>query len=402
MRVSKTEKPYLDDPYTTRFTATILDTDAAPGGGQRVLLDRSYFYPESGGQTADVGRIGDLPVVDVQEGEGESVIHTVAGDAPPTGTVECTIDWGRRFDHMQQHTGQHVLSRAFIETSDLHTISFHMGEETCTIDVQAAGRSALDDDALAAAETLANRVVQENRPVTVRTVPVSELDADGLRRKVPEGVTDARLVDVAQFDVIPCCGTHVRATGELGLIKVLKWENVKSAQRVYFKVGRRALDDYTEKHGIVSALAARFTTAVAEVGANVDKVLAANQSAKKELRALSQRLAAFEARDLLAGAERLGGVTLVARRVDGDGGYARAVATQLGEHAGTVAVIGAADGTVVCAGADAGVAALAVERAKAAGGSGGGRGGFAQLRLPGDADVAAFIEGIAQHVRSSR
>jgi alanyl-tRNA synthetase len=324
-------------------------------------------------------------------------------DAPINGAESVTgrIEWSRRFDHMQQHTGQHVLSRAFIETAELHTVSFHMGEETCTIDLE--GR--FSPEAGTAAEALANRIIWENRPVGVRTVPVGELDAEGLRRKVPEGVTDARLVEVADFDVIPCCGTHVRATGELGAIKVLKWEKVKGGNhRVHFVAGARALADYALKHDIASRLAGRFTTAVAEVEAKVEKLSAEHQAQKKRLRAMSLRLAAVEAAELLDGAPAAGDVKVVTCRLEGDGDYARAVSTALKSSPKTVAVLGAADGTVVCSVSDdveLDIAAIAVPRAKELGGSGGGKGAFAQLKLPGGADVKAFIEGITEDVRSS-
>jgi alanyl-tRNA synthetase len=285
---------------------------------------------------------------------------------------------------MQQHTGQHVLSRAFIEAGDLHTVSFHMGDDTCTIDVEGA---AFTDHVVARAEAMANRVIEENRRVVVRTVPVELLDAMGLRGKVPEGVSEARLVDVEGFDVVPCCGTHVRAAGELGVIKVLKSEKVKGTQRVYFKVGRRALADYASKHAIVTDLANRFTTGTSEVGAKVDKIVAESQSHKKAVKLLSQKLAALEQGELLAEAEDVGGVRLIARVVEGDGAYARA-----------------ADGTVICSASDdvdVDIAALAVPRAKDLGGSGGGKGAFAQIKLPDGTGVREFIEGIENDVRSS-
>ncbi|MCH7548985.1 MAG: alanyl-tRNA editing protein, partial [Candidatus Krumholzibacteriota bacterium] len=128
MNIRHTDKLYLDDPYETNFRATVIS--ASPRG---IVLDRSCFYPESGGQMCDRGKLGDFDVVDVQEGDGESIVHIVRGDATAQGELDGHVDWERRFDHMQQHTGQHVLSRAFIDTAGLATVSFHMGEDTCTI-----------------------------------------------------------------------------------------------------------------------------------------------------------------------------------------------------------------------------------------------------------------------------
>ncbi len=401
MRVSKTEKLYLDDPYAIEFRATVVSAEPlADGSGHIVCLEKSYFYPDSGGQTADAGHMDGQAVVDVREGDGESVLHTVQGDAPG-GEVTCTIDWARRFDHMQQHTGQHVLSRAFIEAAELHTVSFHMGDDTCTIDLEGG---AFTDEAVAAAEALANRIVEENRPVNVRVVPVDELDAEGLRRKVPEGVTDARLVDIDGFDVVPCCGTHVRATGELGLIKVLKSERVKGTQRVYFKVGRRALADYVNKHDIMQDLATRFTTGVGEVPARVEKLVTENQSQKKIVKTLSLKLAAHERDEMLAAAETVGDVRVIVCMVDGDGGYARLLSSEFRSQPRTIAILGAGDGTVVCSASDdvaMDIATGAVARAKEIGAGGGGKGTFAQLKLPADADIEDFIKQVGNDVKNS-
>jgi alanyl-tRNA synthetase len=210
---------------------------------------------------------------------------------------------------------------------------------------------------------------------------------------------------VGDFDVIPCCGTHVRATGELGAIKVLKWEKVKNTHRVYFVVGMRAVQDYALKHDTVAELATRFTTGITEVGAKVDKLVAENQSYKKSARAMSKRLAALEAESLLGDADETpAGVRVVARVVDGGGEYARALSSALRAMAKTVAVVGSDDGTVVCAASDdvgLDIAAVAVPRAKELGGSGGGKGSFAQLKLPDGTAVADYVEGIGNHVRSS-
>ena len=401
MTERKTDKLYLEDSYVSSFTANVTSLDRAGDDALEITLDQSCFYPESGGQLSDSGTIGAARVVDVRESGPGGVVHRVEAGEEPSGVVECTIDWNRRFDHMQQHTGQHVLSRAFIETANLHTVSFHMGEEACTIDLEGAG---FNDLAAREAEALANRVIEENRPVRVRTVPVAELDALDLRRKVPEGVTDARLVEVGDFDLIPCCGTHVNATGELAAIKVLKAERVKNKQRVHFLVGRRAVADYGDKHSVVQALAIRFTTGVAEVGAKVDKLIAENQSAKKRVKLVSQRLADFESSTLAESADTLSSGCCLVVHFDesADGAYLRMLSTRLCAHAGVVSILGAGDGTVLCAAAqniDVDLATPASEMVKQAGGSGGGKGGFAQLKLPANADISEFLGKVEAHVR---
>lgn len=376
-----TQKLYLDQPYGTVFEARVVSTrPLETGNAHAVVLDRTLFYPESGGQLADGGTLGGAPVVDVQEGADESVIHTVAGEVSASAAVSGSIDWARRFDHMQQHTGQHVLSRAFIETGGLHTVSFHMGEETCTVDLDGP---APDESAVRRAEDLANRIVEENRPIDITTVPVEALDALDLRRKVPEGVREARIVAVREFDRIPCCGTHVRSTGELGLIKVLKTEKVKATQRVHFKVGARAFDDYREKHAILQDLANRLTTAPADVTAKVGRLLDESQSAAKRTKTLVQRLAAAEGAKLLATARPAGERRVVVHR-DADAAFVRALATLMQSEAGVVAILGADDGSVVCAASrdvTIDLAADVAAMARELGGSGGGKGGFAQLKL---------------------
>jgi len=398
--VPKTDKRYLHDPYTTAFRACVVASAPAEDGAD-LFLDASYFYPESGGQLSDAGTIAGLRVVDVQERGEDTVVHRVAvekGATAPAGEVDCAIDWTRRFDHMQQHTGQHVLSRAFIEKGARETVSFHMGEDACTIDLDGP---ALDADAARAAEALANRVIEENRAVRVRTVVVDELAEEALRRKLPEGVREVRLVEVEDFDTCGCCGTHVRATGELQLVKVLKWEKAKGTTRVTFKVGRRALADYSKKHDLAQALANRFTTVVSEVAGKVDRLVAEGQAARKALARAGERLAAFERDALLASASERGGVKVVARALEeGDGAYARALASAISAAGRAVAVLGAGDGTVVCA-ASKGVAldfAEVIAWARASGGSGGGKGPFAQIRLAPGGDVAAFVTKVGGYV----
>lgn len=410
MTPNETVKRYLDDAYTTTFRSRVVEWSADPDGRASVVLEDTYFYPESGGQTADTGVIGPVNVVDVQEGPGGVVHHFV--DAPSGGArpvigdeVDCRVDWARRFDHMQQHTGQHVLSRAFVQTADLHTVSFHLGDDACTIDLEGTG---FDPEVARRAEDLANAIVMENRPVTMEVVPAEELaslDDMDLRRSLPAGVREARLVAVEGFDLIPCCGTHVRTTGELGMIKVLKNEKAKGARRVQFKVGQRALADYRSKHDIVQSLVGRLTTSADGIEAKVEKLIAQGQRMRKDAKGLSQALAAHETKALLAKAQTHAGTRFVVRYLPDRGDdYLRVVSTTLKKEPGTVVVIGGAAGAVVCSasdGVDVDFSVLAVEPAKAAGGSGGGSGTFAQLKLPGGTDVSKFVEEVANNVKQS-
>ncbi len=394
-----TRKLYLDQPYETAFEAAVVSCRSLDDGASAVVLDGTLFYPESGGQLPDAGSLAGAEVTDVQEGEDDVVVHTVRGRVEVGQRVTGSIDWARRFDHMQQHTGQHVLSRAFIQAGALETVSFHMGRETCTIDLEGAG---FDEGVVRRAEDIANRVIEDNRPVDVTTVPVAELGRSDLRRKVPDGVCDARIVSVRDFDAIPCCGTHVRSTGELGLVKVLKSEKAKGLQRVHFKAGLRALEDYREKHDIVQALSNRLTTAAAEVLPRIERLIEDTQAGTRRARQLVERLAGAEASGMLARAQAVGGARLLVHR-DPDPAFARALATALQGEAGVVAIVGADDGSLVCVSSrdlDLDVAGGASEIARELGGTGGGRGGFVQLKLPDASNLDELMRRMENHVRN--
>jgi alanyl-tRNA synthetase len=302
---------------------------------------------------------------------------------------------------MQQHTGQHVLSRAFIEVADLHTASFHMGEDACTIDLVG---DEFNDKAAAEAEKLANSIVLEDRPVNIRNTSPDELESLDLRKAAPEGVTDVRLVEIDGFDLNPCCGTHVTRTGELGLIKVLKTENVKGTKRVQFKAGARALEDYRIKHEILQKLANKLTTSAGGIGAKVDKMSAELRQTQKRAKQLARNLAVLQVAEMLESAQDYGGVKLVVRHFAyGDADFLRQLSAALKSREGTVAVLGAGDGSVLCSasdGIDVDFSDSAVAMAVAAGGSGGGKGAFAQLRLPGGADVENFLQKVGDNVKT--
>ena len=390
-----TQKLYLDHTYDTVFEASVIDTRPVEPGVTEVILDRTLFYPESGGQLPDRGTLGGGHVTDVQE-KGDAVAHVVRGEVHTDSPLRGSVDWPRRFDHMQQHTGQHILSRAFIQTDRLDTVSFHMGDETCTIDLDGP---APDSAAIARAEDLSNQIIGENRPIDITTMPIEQVDMSELRRKVPEGVSVARIVTVRDFDVIPCCGTHVKSTGELGMVKVLKTEKVRNLSRVHFKVGVRAYADYRDKHAVLQELSQRLTTAPLDVAAKVEGLMDDARTGDKRLKALVQRVAAAEAQRLVS--EHASAPRVITHR-EADAVLARALATEMQKAPGTVAIIGADDGSVVCVSShELGIdlATTAAAFAKELGGSGGGKGGFAQIKLSPD-KLVTFMERIATDVRS--
>lgn len=224
-----TERLYYTDSYLTEFTAHVEASD-----GLRVYLDRTAFYPSSGGQPFDTGEIGGAPVVEVID-EGERIAHVLARPAAAAGDVACRIDWERRFDHMQQHTGQHLLSAVFEAQAGWKTLSFHLGRDVSTIDLDAPS---VAPETLERIEGIVNREAARNHDVTVSFEDAAS--AAGLR-KAPERAGMIRIVTIAGMDRSACGGTHVRRTGEIGAILLLGTEKVRASTRVAFVCGLRAV-----------------------------------------------------------------------------------------------------------------------------------------------------------------
>jgi len=248
-----TRRLYHEDGELRTFEATVLEAPAREDGRHAVVLDETAFYPTSGGQPHDTGQLGEARVVDVVE-DGDRVVHVVDGDAP-SGRVTGTVDWDRRMDHRRQHTGQHILSRAIQDTRGAKTVGFHLGEERCSIDLDRP----LDDAALAEGEMAANRVVLDNQPVVARWYDGPEDAPEEVRSTLPDE-RPLRLVAVGEFDLNACCGTHVSRAGDVGPVKILRWEKNKGGVRVEFVCGERALADYGRRHRALRDLALDLTT----------------------------------------------------------------------------------------------------------------------------------------------
>lgn len=334
-----TERLYYDSATTTRFDATIVET-LTVDGRPAVVLRETYFYPASGGQPCDSGTLGDSRVIDVLVREADdAVVHVL--DAPPAaGPLPAAIDWPRRFDHMQQHTGQHILSRAFVNTAGADTVSFHLGQDACTIDLNVA---ALADGAAAAAEALANAIVWENRPITARFVNRADLDRLSLR-KLPDVNGDAlRIVEIADFDWNACGGTHVSHTGAVGLIKINRLERQKGLVRVEFRCGARAVADYDARQTVVTALTNRLTCGYWEVDAAVGRLQAELKETARQLKKAQGALLQSEAAQLLAAAEPAGAVHLVVQAFDGrDAADIKALGGHLTRNGPVIALLGVA------------------------------------------------------------
>ncbi len=391
----KTERLYYVDPYLREFTARILARETI-GGRPALALDRTAFYPTGGGQPHDTGTLvaadGTVAaVVDVSAGNG--LIWHVVDSLPAGEAVQGRVDWERRFDHMQQHTGQHILSQAFIQTCDAETVAFHLGASYSTIDLN---RTDLGPEALAAAEAAANAVVDAALPVTAAFVLPEELAGLPLR-KPPKVNEDIRVVQVAGYDWSACGGTHVANTAQVGLIKIVATERRGPELRVTFLCGRRARADYARLKALAQGLVARFTTAEDEILDAVDRRAAEMDALRKDLAELERQWAESLAEAWWARARSLdNGQRLAVQIMDAPVERAKRVAQTLRSRPGAIVLLGVrgerpqllftrADNVTLDVGG------LLRQAAAAAGGRGGGRPDWAQGGVPSNEALAAAL-----------
>ena len=310
----QTEKLYYQDPYRQEFAATVLGKAALASGRFAVILDRTAFYPEGGGQPCDTGTLNGLPVSAVQTKDGE-IIHTVDGD-PGNGPVVGKIDWQRRFDHMQQHTGEHILSGVFLAKYQAENVGFHLSAATVQIDVTLPALSA---EQAREVEDAANAVIFANRPIEAKFVETDELSTYALRKAPGAEFEQIRLVSVADCDCCPCGGTHVRQSGEVGLLKIRGWEKRKNNIRVEFACGYRALADYRLKHELARAVSGRFSTPVEQALPAFERFLEKQECQHQEMQTLRKAYHDELSARLLNEAAPVGGVRLVSRVFAGYG-----------------------------------------------------------------------------------
>ncbi len=410
-----TERLYYADSYCTRFSARVIER-LTWEGHPAVVLDCTAFYPTSGGQPADRGTLDETAVLDVvvREEDGANV-HVLEcalpgpsspgkGDGAGVGyEVAGVLDWPRRFDHMQQHTGQHVLSAAFEQVLDADTVGFHLGVEVSTVDLNVAR---LDLAAVTLVEELANRVVWEDRPVSARFVGLEELVALPLRH-LPSVEGPVRIVEVAGFDVNPCGGTHVARTGEIGLVKIVRLDYRGDETRVEFLCGGRALRDYRAKNAMANRLAGLLTVGRWELDQAVERLLVESKQLRRGLRRARRRLLEVEATELAEAADVYGPHRVVWRIWERrEPGELRALAQELAQRPGVVALlVSVGERTHLCfaraEGLDLDVAALLREACTQLGGKGGGRPHLAQGSAPAtdEARVEAVLASLLLSLR---
>ena len=306
-----TDRLYYTNAYLREFDAAV--TACTPAGDRcAVTLDTTAFYPTSGGQPHDLGTLGGRQVLDVVDDETRGIVHLVDAPLEPGARVHGVVDWARRFDHMQQHTGQHVLSAAFETVSQARTESFHLGATSATIDL---GR-VVSPQEIAAAEADANRVVWEDREVAVRFVSADEAAALPLRKESGRTGT-LRLVDVTGYDLSACGGTHVARTGGIGLISVTGWEKFKGGTRVEFKCGGRALAQLREWRDAFGAANRVLSVGAVELAPAIERLQGENKTLGRTVRTLQEQLAVHVAADLVARATRAGDRVVVVEALEG-------------------------------------------------------------------------------------
>jgi len=384
-----TERLYYRDSFLREFDAQVISCEKE-GERWKVVLDRTAFYPTSGGQPHDTGKLGDVPVIEVAGAE-QKVVH-YASAAVPVGPVRGTIDWPRRIDHMQQHTGQHLVSAAFIELFGFQTVSFHLGKEISTIDLDSP---AVIPKQLEESERRVNEVIFEDKPVVIRFGTAEELIEAGIRKKVErEGIL--RAIEVEGFDRQPCGGTHLERTGQAGLLLIRKLERRRDQCRVDFVCGFRALAAARSDFSTLTQAAALLSCGLGEVPAVLGKLIEERRVQHGAVKRLEERLAEHEARALLASQPSTGALRVISSALEeATPSYLGLLAAKLVAEANVVALLASrASRHVVFAqtkGLPHDMGALLRDTLKQFGGKGGGAKDFAQGSVVDAAKAADVV-----------
>ncbi|MFY4775629.1 alanyl-tRNA editing protein [Metabacillus sp. RGM 3146] len=292
-------KLYYEDPYIQEFSTSIVENNIDDNGRAYVVLKETAFYPTGGGQPNDTGYINGIKVTGAEE-LGDEIRHYVEGAIDET-EVKGTIDWGRRFDHMQQHSGQHILSAAFRHSLGIDTAAFHLGREISTIDLTV---EQLTDEMASKAEMLANEIVFSNKPIEIQWVRKEDLHQYPLHKE-PSVEENIRLVIIPEVDYNGCGGTHPRQTGEIGTIKILSWEKHKKMVRLHFVCGGRVIVQLHQKQNIIQSLTKTMNSPEIQLPEAAEKLLQAQKELSKSLEETKDQLLEYEASALAVDSDGL-------------------------------------------------------------------------------------------------
>lgn len=389
-----TDRLYYSQQTLQSFDATVLRTEER-GDDVAVWLDRTAFYPTSGGQPHDRGTLGGLAIVAVEDDEAGDVVHVVRGGALASGSVvHGDIDWRRRHDHMQQHTGQHLLSAVIEHAHGAKTTSFHLGTDSSTIDIDRE----LTPSQLAEIERAANRVIWDDVAVSVRTV--SEDEAKSLPLRKESARTGAlRLVNITGVDLSACGGTHVERTGGIGQLVLEGWDRFKGGQRLSFLCGARALVRFQQLRDTSAASIRLLSVLPADLPSAIERFQGDLKAQARTIATLQSELAVHQARALVDSAESTAAAAFVLRAVDGDVAQLKMLASAVVATPGVMAVlVSRSTPALAIAARGSDVTAVSCQDvigavAKQFGGRGGGRPDLAQcgnLQASAD-DILAFV-----------
>jgi len=405
-----TDRLYYHDSFLYDFDAEVQEAVESPRPA--LVLDRTAFYPTSGGQVFDTGSITlvenaetKLRVTEVADTEDGKVVHYLEApvkDIKPGTRVRGRIDATRRRDHMQQHSGQHVLSAAFVRRFNLPTVSFHMGDDYCSIDLDTP---TLTNDQLESAERLANEIILEDRPVHVRFVTRDEAAKLGLRKLPPAERDELRLIDIRDFDLSACGGTHVKFTGQIGSIMLRKTEKVRQGWRVEFIAGERAVATARRDFTTLTESAALFSAHIYDVPQQIRKSLDEIRGLRKQREQSQEELAEAQAAALLAETPAANGRRIVARTFsDRELGFIKLLAQKLTRASSPAIALVATTSPqpslvfAQSAGQPFDMGALMKETLAALGGRGGGSKDMAQGGVASRAGLDAALDELAQRL----
>lgn len=418
-----TDRLYYHDSFLYDFDAEIREANESPRPA--VVLDRTAFYPTSGGQIFDTGSIvfpnsepsdsaatQTLRVAEVTEREDGKIVHYLEVPPPkdlkPGSRVHGQIDASRRRDHMQQHSGQHVLSAAFVRLYNMPTVSFHMGDDYCSIDLQMSDLDTpnLTKDQIESAERLANEIIQENRAVDIRFVTRDEAGKLGLRKLPPAERDELRLIDIHDFDLSACGGTHVRQTGQIGCILLRKTEKVRQGWRVEFVAGQRAVATARRDFTTLTEASSLFSSHIYDVPQQVRKSLDESRSLRRQREQTLDELAEAQAAALLAQTPETNGRKVITRIfADRDLNFVKLLAqklTRLAPNAVALLATASSQPSLVFAqsvGQPFDMGALLKETMAKLGGRGGGSKDMAQGGVPKPDGIEAALADAAQRFR---
>src|SRR5882724_11094599 len=337
-----TERLYYSDSHLIEFEARVIDKTERVSGWTAVTLDRTAFYPTGGGQPSDTGTLDGNHVLECIDDEETGILHVIQGRPPEVGaTVKGRIDWARRLDHIQQHTGQHILSQALVTLFNAPTRGFRVLHESCEVDVELINPT---NERIERAVVLANNVIWEDREITIRNVTADEAARLPLRKDSSRD-GELRLIEIEGFDLTPCGGTHAYRTGEVGMVAVRSWERAKGLTRIEFVAGVRALADYRRANKSAGAIAGLFSASRDEAPSLAARMIEESKGLQRRVRALEQVAARVEADDLIEKAEVLADSTRLVSQIfeDRDADSLKKLALALISRPYTIALLGSRD-----------------------------------------------------------